>query len=384
MGLGRPSQQIAPQMAHLFRQQQQLNALRPGQQVIGYQQMNDVTGQMMELTPEARQQLQQQQQQLHQHRQQQMPLQQQRQGQQAQAQMQGQAGQPMRPMTSTANSVAGVPPPPPGSTMVLGPGIQGQAGNQQMQPQLQQRMMAVNQQAQNVMAQNANRSGGLMVTGLPISRQTSLPVGTEATHHQSLPPGVMSNQMRKSVAFFDRPVITDQAGLCLVESVRSETPQISVQTVSVSPQMGGFRHPSATPGPQRVEVSPASAQVQQRAHLAAQQQTAQAQQQQQMQQMHGQMMQQRSAQQTQQHPGAQNEAHQLTSGHPQKGAVDMQTVAAALGIVNIQPQALNSALWATGLLNRHPDGWNDAEKVRILRAADLNIVWLTHITCRIA
>ncbi|KAJ9121178.1 hypothetical protein QFC24_004852 [Naganishia onofrii] len=350
MGLGRPSQQMTPQMAHLFRQQQKQNALRSGQQVMGYQQMNGVTGQMMEMTPEARQQLQQQQQQLHQHRQHQMQLQQQQQGQQAQAQMQGQAGQAMRPMTSTANSVAGVPPLPPGSTMVLGPGMQGQAGNQQMQ---QQHMMAVNQQAQNVMAQNANRSGGLMVTGLPISRQASLPVGTEATHHQFLPPGVMSNQM--------------------LEGVRSETPQISVQTVSVSPQMGGFQHPNATPGPQQVEVSPASAQVQQRAHLAVQQQTAQAQQQQQMQQMHGQMMQQRSAQQTQQHPGAQNEGHQLTPGHSQKAAVDMQTIAATLGIVNIQPQALNSALWATGLLNRHPDGWNGAEKDRLIDSYNVTL-----------
>ncbi|KAJ9120912.1 hypothetical protein QFC22_002847 [Naganishia vaughanmartiniae] len=240
MGLGRPSQQMAPQMAQLFRQQQQQqqqqNALRPGQQVMGYQQMNGVTGQVMEMTPAARQQLQQQQQ-LHQQRQQQqMQLQQHQQGNQAQVQMQGQAGQPMRPMT-TSNSVAGNPPLPPGSTMVLGPGNQPQVGHQQMQGQPpQQRMVSVNQQAQNAMAQNASRSGGLMVTGLPISRQTSLPVGAEATHPQFLPPGVMSNQMRRSLALSDNLLITDHALQTLSRrSAIGNSPDISAECQCLAP-----------------------------------------------------------------------------------------------------------------------------------------------------
>jgi hypothetical protein len=95
-------------------------------------------------------------------------------------------------------------------------------------------------------------------------------------------------------------------------------------------------------------------QQQQRAHLAAQQQAAH--QQQQIQHMQG--------QQQRQHAGQQAAAMQANIMHQQKVAADLQTVTTALGIANCEASTLSSALWATGLASRHPDGWNDAERVR--------------------
>lgn len=137
--------------------------------------------------------------------------------------------------------------------------------------------------------------------------------------------------------------------------MRSVTPQISVQQVNGSPQIGGYAQ--GTPSMQRIPVSPATAhmqqQQQQRAHLAAQQQAAH--QQQQIQHMHG--------QQQRQHAGQQAAAMQANIMHQQKVAADLQLFTSALCIANCDASVLSNALWATGLANRHPESWNDAERV---------------------
>lgn len=137
--------------------------------------------------------------------------------------------------------------------------------------------------------------------------------------------------------------------------MRSVTPQISVQPVNGSPQMGGYTQ--GTPGMQRIPVSPATAhmqqQQQQRAHLAAQQQAAH--QQQQIQHMQG--------QQQRQHAGQQAAAMQANIMHQQKVATDLQAFTSALGLTTCDPSVLSTALWQTGLANRHPNTWNDGERV---------------------
>lgn len=113
-----------------------------------------------------------------------------------------------------------------------------------------------------------------------------------------------------------------------VAGMRSVTPQISVQMANNSP------------------YQPGNAANAQRAHLAAQAAHAHQQHQQHLQ---GQMV-----QQVRPPPAQQQQNH----------AAMFQAVASSLGITNCHPQALNNALWATGLASRHPESWNDAEKVR--------------------
>lgn len=87
----------------------------------------------------------------------------------------------------------------------------------------------------------------------------------------------------------------------------------------------------------------------QRAHLAAQAAHAH------QQHLQGQMIQQARPPPTQAQTAAQADAAMF------------QAAALSLGINNCHAQTLNNALWATGLANRHPESWSEAEKVSAQR-----------------
>jgi hypothetical protein len=184
------------------------------------------------------------------------------------------------------------------------------ARQQLMQKQMQQQ----NQQQLQLQQQSANHNPGN--PGNP-ARQEGQPQSANAA----------PSQTRKWSCSFCTPTMLTKL---LVAGMRSVTPQISVQIANNSP------------------YQPGNAANAQRAHLAAQAAHAHQQHQQHLQ---GQMVQQVRPPPAQQHPAAQSHAAMF------------QAVASSLGITNCHPQALNNALWATGLASRHPESWNDAEKV---------------------
>jgi hypothetical protein len=244
--------------------------------------------------------------------------------QQQQQRQQQQNQQAAQQMVPGANANSGIQRPPSAASVAQGTGNQLQMIQQQQQ---QQRML----QAQNQMSPNVGRP-----VGMPVSQQS----GADAGQAQFLPPGATPAQMRELCD--PCPCFSVALIIPATENMRSVTPQIQVQAANDSAQMGGYQLHMQQ-------------QQQQRAHLAAQQQAAQ-QQQQQIQHLQG-------HQQRQQHAGQQAAAMQANLMQQQKAAADLQAVVSALGITNCQAQVLSGALWATGLANRHPDGWSDAEKV---------------------